>query len=232
MPIERYGEFLETSDLGITHSLGIESHIIDRCISEVRRRSIKGVFGCPMFGFKQEDMDFMTSIPLVEQLWFWEVALKNIDGIYSLERLKYFGIQDKRPSIDFSKFLDLEYACWTPVKNDSGMNELNKLKHIDLWKFKPKDKSFASLHLPESLLKIEVNWSNPIDLEAFPVLPHLKEVQFHYCRNLKSIRKIRDFAPNLEKLVITRCPNLEDYESVCDLSLSHLYINIKGKQVC
>lgn len=231
MAIERVGKFLETSDLGITHSLGIETRQIDDCIREIQSRNIQGVFGCPVFGFKQDDMDFFHKIPFIRQVWFWEIKLKDIDGLYALKELEYFGVSDTRPSIDFSRFPSLKKAVWQPIRKDSGLDELDNLEELDVWRFKPKDESYSSIPVPKSLKKLDLNWCNPVNLDEMPVLDNLEELQIHYCRNLESIASIFDIAPNLKRLVITRCANLLEYEVVKERDWEHLYINIKGKTV-
>ena len=231
MPIARTGKFLETPDLGITHSLGIESEMVEDCVAEIQRRGIRGVFGSRCFGFREENLDFLNRIPTTEQVWFWEIDLKDIDGLYALNGLRYFGIHERRAPIDFSRFPALDRMVWQPRAKDSGVEHLRSLSQLDLWRFKPKSKSYEDLHLPQSLEKLDVNWSNPTDLTGFPTLPNLRELQFHYCRNLMSLEGIADFAPNLRKLIVTRCPNLVAYESVYGLDLAHLYINIKNKEV-
>jgi hypothetical protein len=231
MPIRRVGKFLETEDLGITHSVGIESGMVDECVAEILRRNVRGVFGSSCFGFREDNLDFLRSTPDIEQVWFWEINLKDVEGLYALKNLRYFGIHEKRAPIDFSRFSNLERIVWQPRIKDSGVEQLSNLRHLDLWRFKSKGKSFRELQLPSALEKLEINWSNPTDLEGFPKLPNLRELQFHYCRNLVSIDRIADFAPNLERLIVTRCANLADYESAQDLDLEHLYININGKQV-
>ena len=231
MPIKRTGKFLETGDLGITRSLGIESDQLDSCVGEIKRRNILGVFGCPVFGFKEDNFDFMRELPFVIQVWFWEIKLADIDGIYSLEDLRYFGVSEKRPAIDFSRFPKLEKAVWHPVRSDRGLECLSKLKQLDVWRYKSKEKSYAGLYLPENLEKLELNWCNPVSLGEMQIMPNLKELQIHYCRNLESISSVSKVAPNLKRLVITRCANLAHYDSVLDYDWEHLYINIKGKTV-
>ncbi len=231
MPIKRIGKFLETPDLGITHSLGIESEIIESCIAEIQKRDIRGIFGSSCFGFHEESLDFLNQLPAAEQVWFWDINLKNIDGLYTLSQLRYFGIHDRRAPIDFSRFPELNRMVWHPRSKDCGIEHLHNLSQLDLWRFKPKSKSYVDLQLPKSIEKLEVNWSNPTDLKDFPALPNLRELQFHYCRNLESLEGIARFAPNISKLIVTRCPNLVSYDSVNDLDLDHLYINIKNKEV-
>jgi hypothetical protein len=231
MPIARVGKFLETPDLGITYSLGIESGMVDDCIEEIQRRGIQGVFGSSCFGFREETLDFLNRIPATEQVWFWAIDLKDTSGLYALGELRRFGIHERRAPIDFSRFPKLHSMVWHPRTKDSGIEHLRSLSQLDLWRFKPKSKNYEDLQLPLSIEKLEINWSNPADLQGFPPLPNLRELQFHYCRNLVSLDSIADFAPNLRKLVVTRCPNLVSYASTNELALEHLYINIKNKAV-
>jgi hypothetical protein len=231
MPVERVGGFLEFSDLGITPSLGIETSKIDDCISEIQRRKIMGVFGCPAFGFKQDNLDFLEQIPFIIQVWFWEIQIARVDGLYVLQNLKYFGIHDKRPSIDFSRFPMLEQIVWTPIKGDKGMESLTRTKRLDLWRFRNPEKTYSRLCLPQSLETLEINWSNPIDLRQFPRLPKLKQIQFHYCRNLVSLEGVVEAFPNLEEIIITRCPNLKDYDMIRTMNLKRIYVNIRNKEV-
>ncbi len=231
MPIERIGKYLETADLGIAHSLGIETDQIEDCISEIQERKIYGTFGCPVFGFKQDNLDFLCEIPFIKQVWFWEVNLKDISGLYALENLEYFGVHEKRPPIDFSKLSNLTKAVWHPVKNDYGLGKLSKIRELDVWRFKSKEKSYASIELPKSLKKLDLNWCNPTSLKDLPVLEELEELQMHYCHNIESIQSIFEFAPNLRKLVITRCANLSEFNIVHSHEWEHMYINIKGKTV-
>lgn len=231
MAIKRVGKFLEFKELGITPSIGIESPVLNECVTEAVTRRFEGVFGSSNFQFNEESLDFLCKLPQLKQVWFWDIELRDIDGLYALIGLKYFGVHEKRASIDFSKFPNLEYACWHPVRKDRGFEYLQKLKHLDVWRCKDKNKSYGNLKIPISLEKLEINWSNPVTLEDFPTLPDLKELQIHYCRNLKSISNLSRIAPNLKRIIITRCANLEDYQVAIDMELDHAYINIGGKEV-
>ena len=59
----------------------------------------------------------------------------------------------------------------------------------------------------------------------------LDELQFHYCRNLRTLNGLAKIAPNLKRLVITRCANLESFGEAIEMKLAHLYINVRGKEV-
>jgi Leucine-rich repeat (LRR) protein len=231
MPIARVGKFLETADLGIVHSLGIESAQLSDCISEINQRGVRGVFGCPVFGFKESNLDFLSQLNDIRQVWFWEIHLQDISGLYSQKGLEYFGISPKRPAIDFSYFTGLRDMVWQPIKHDAGVEKLKKLERLDVWRYKTKDMSFTELQLPQSLQKLEFNWCNQDSVSTLPALPNLEELQFHYCRNLRSLNGLMASAPNLKKLVVTRCANLESFEEALSMDLEHVYINVRGKEM-
>lgn len=231
MPIARVGKFLETADLGIAHSVGIESAQLDDCVDEINRRDIRGVFGCPYFGFRESNLNFLNRLCKIRQVWLWEFDLDDIEGLYSQKNLEYLGISPKRPAIDFSCFPRLRDLVWQPIKHDVGIEKLKLLERLDVWRYKSKDKSFAELRLPRSLKKLEFNWCSQESINALPVLPDLEELQLHYCRNLRSLSGLRESAPNLKKLVVTRCANLESFEEALEMNLEHVYINVRGKEM-
>ena len=231
MPVERINKFLEFRDLGLTPSLGIETNQIEECIKEVQMRNIQGVFGNPCFGFYEKDLDFLSRIPSVEQVYFWDVHLKSVEGIYALDCLRYFNLRPKRPAIDFARLPGLELMIWYPVRRDLGIQELTRLREIHIWRYKSKSKGFGELSLPQSLEKVDVNWSNVTSLNGFPVLQNLKEIQFHYCRSLTSLAGLSEAAPNLKKIVVTRCPNLSDCKEISGMDLDHAYVNVRNKEL-
>lgn len=231
MPIARVGQFLETDDLGIVKSLGVESSQMRACIAAINERRIAGIFSSPVFGFLDDNLDFLCEVRNIRQVWFWEIALKRIDKLYEQPKLEYFGIHDKRPPIDFSRFRHLTDVVWHPIRGDSGLAQLPQLARLDIWRLKNQTKDFSDLSLPQSLRKLEFNWCNQESSSSLPQMPALEDLQFHYCRNLRSLRGLADQAPNLKKLVITRCANLESWDEALKLPLEHLYINVRGKTV-
>jgi hypothetical protein len=48
---------------------------------------------------------------------------------------------------------------------------------------------------------------------------------------MRSLSGLRDALPNLKKLVITRCANLESIDEATSMELPHIYINVRGKEV-
>jgi hypothetical protein len=217
VPIQREGEFLWTHDLGITSSLGIESPRLEACLAEAAARRAAGVFGHPTFGFAQPDLDFLARLPWLAQVWFWDVTLHDVDGLYALRGLRYFGVHPKRPPIDFSRFPALEHLVWIHEPRDRGLADAVSVRHVALWHFKPRVKHFEGLQLPPAVESLTLNWANPSTLAGLPDLPRLRELEIHRCRNLTSLAELPRIAPNLERLVITTSGRLTDHTALAAL---------------
>lgn len=233
MTIEKVGEFYKdegVAKLGILPSIGINSENLDRCLLEVKENNVERIFGHPNFGFKEDNLDFLQNISHVKQLHFWDVNLKNIDGIYCLNELESVSIEPKRPGINFSKLKKLKEIITDYHKADCGFNELNKVKLFHLWNFKPKTKSFCELLLPPNIEEFEITKANPVNLEGLQLLEKLKYLGIHYCRNIESIELLMEIAPNLEKLVVEKCSKLDKY-SIIKKMPSIKFANINGKTI-
>ena len=217
MPIEREGEFLWTHDLGVGSSLGIESTRLEACVAEAAARRAAGVFGHPSFGFAQQDLDFLARLPWLVKVWFWDVALRSVDGLYALRELRYFGVHPKRPPVDFSRFPALEHVVWVHEPRDRGLAEAASVRQLALWHFKPRSKHFEGLELPPQLESLEINWANPSTLAGLCELPRLRSLEIHRCRNLGSLEELPRIAPNLERLIITTSGRLTDHAAVAAL---------------
>jgi hypothetical protein len=232
MPIAQEDGFFQSHDSRLGSRLGIESSRLNECIERVQNNRIMGVFGSPSFGFDNSDLGFLSEIPWVENVWFWDVNLKNIDGLYALQNLRYFGVHPKRPPIDFSRLAKLREAVIEPKTKDCGIGALKDLERLHIWHFRPKNNSFSSIDFPESLTELQINWASPESLESLPSLPLLRRLEIHRCRNLQLLGDLNTKFPSLEHLVIDACgrvPRSEGERVIQDLpNLSHAYIqNIK-----
>ena len=229
MAIQRVGDFLEDTDLDGVLSIGIETNNLSNCVHEVKKRNAKGVFGSPSFGFKQDNLNFLTDLPYLEKIWFTEVNLIDIQGIYALKRLKHFGVLPKRPGIDFSQLSNLEVLIWQFTEKDSGLEKLQNLKVFHTWHVNPKSKNMGEIVMPPSVIELQINWANPTSLDGMPTMPNLKHLEIHRCRNLETIDAIIDIAPNLEFLVVTGCGKISGADTVVNKipNLRHAYVHNK-----
>lgn len=228
MPIAMEDGFYQSHDLNGVSSLGIETSRAGECIQRIAEKRIRGVFGNPSFGFNGNDLDFLHQIPWIESIWFWDIALNNIDGVYALENLRHFGVSPKRPAIDFSRFPRLLEAVVEPKTKDCGLDALRELALLHIWHYRPKDASFSALRLPESLTELQINWANAASLETLPALPNLRRLEVHRCRNLAILGVLYEKFPMLEHVVIDACGRVTHEEGRRAIQgsdkLTHAYI--------
>lgn len=228
MPIVRESGFLQSHDSGLGTRLGIESSKLRDCIEYAKSMDIRGVFGAPCFGFHESNLDFLAEMPWVEDVWFWDINLKDIGGLYQLKGLRYLGVESKRPPIDFSRLKRLQAVVVTPQNKDHGLERLAGLETLHVWHFRPKEKTFSTLQLPSSLKELQINWASPESLEELQALEHLKTLELHRCRNLKTIGSLARKYPLLERLIIDSCGKVEVgevAEAIKPLAnLAHAYV--------
>ena len=177
---------------------------------------LRGLFGNPSFGFREENLDFLkrTKQPPV-WLWFWDVRLSNVDGLYGLTELDSFGVNPQRPGIDFARFRRLTSVVNHWVKADTGLADAPIAKYY-LWHFKPRAKSFAETEIPLGVQHLELTWANPVSLDGLPVLKKLTELQIHRCRNLADLSALPRIAPQLQRLLATTSSRLVPKAGVLD----------------
>ena len=214
MTIEREGKFFVDHDLKGRPSIGMDSRKLSVCVAEAIRRRAYGVFGNPEYHFKETNLDFLKDLPRIQKIWFFDINLKNVDGIYALKQLKEFGVHPKRPPIRFELLPTLEFAEWQYKDGDSGMATLRSLKDLGLAHYNPKSASFEGLELPPNLVELGIAWVNPRTLAGLPKLIHLKKLVIGRCRNLETLKDLPIIAPNLQRLEIESCGRLAHVEQV------------------
>jgi hypothetical protein len=210
MPIARKGNFLYAPDIGEEPMLGMESSSLDRCIEEAAARQIPGVFGSSGFSFSESSLGFLRQLPHLRQIWFWDVTLSDIEGIYSLPSLSFFHLHGTRPPIDYNRIPSIQTLSIGWHAKDSGIGTLRHATKFHFWHHKPQVKTLRGAEFPPNLELLQINWSNVTNLEGLPRLPHVKCLEFHRCRNLRTLDGVDLLFPNTQKLVITTCGRLED----------------------
>ena len=144
MPIQRENGFYVSHDLVLDGmSVGIETDRLSECVDRGKRDCARGVFGHASFGFRGSDLDFLRELPCLESVWFWDVKLRDVEGLYSLPGLRHFGISPTRPAIDFSRFHQLSSAVVHPRARDCGLEACSQLELLHVWRHPPKGKEFS-----------------------------------------------------------------------------------------
>lgn len=217
MPIQREASgFFEWHDRqDRVPLLGLVSGRVDQCVERFDEGGFQGLFGTGSFGFAQKDLDCLARFPTATHIWFWDVTLRDILGIYSLTRLRYFGINPKRPGIDFGRFPALQTVINWWIKDDRGLAK-SPIANYHLWHYKPRLKTFSGLELPLHAKSMELFWANPATLEGLPVMPELEVLGFHRCRNLIDLSALPRIAPNLRTVFTTTCSKIEAGPGILD----------------
>lgn len=198
------------------HAVGVESARVEECIAHYDQIGAKGLFGNPTFGFQETTLDFLRLAKSKPTwLWFWDVALKNIDALYELEELDHFGIHPKRPGIDFARFRRIRSAVIEWNKHDRGLGEAN-MEKLYLWRFQPKSKSFEDAEIPDNVRELQLLFASPKSLDGLPVMKRLKRLEIHRCRNLADLSALPRIAPNLQVLLATTSKQLVIDDGVLD----------------
>ena len=89
------------------------------------------------------------------------------------------------------------------------MDALHVLDRLHVWDFAPKDKSFRSLVLPASISELQLNWANPKELTGLMPNPNLRRLEIHRCANLETLSALPVLFPSLEHLVVSGCGRLD-----------------------
>jgi len=186
--------------------------MLSECIQEVLDKPYRGVFGSPHFGFYETTLDALLKVPHVEEIWFWDINLQDVDGVYTLKGLKSFGVQTKRPPVDFSRLPSLECLVVMHKPGDQGIDRLSGLRSFHLWHYSPKSKTFDDIRLPPQLTEFQINWANPKSLKGLNPVHSLRRLEIHRCRNLEILAEIPNLFPNLEYFVVSTCGKVTEEE--------------------
>jgi hypothetical protein len=226
MPIKRQGRFLLFTDNNMPVSLGLESEALGECLAEIRSKPYYGVFATNPWGFREEDVACLAEIPHVTLAWLWDIRLKNLSGLYALPSLQNLRLSDDHPSVDFSRLPMIESLVLQYGRMDQNTDSLFSCRTLHLWRFHPKSKSWTDFRFPPNLQSLQINWANPADLEGWPILPDLQEIEFHRCRSLTDVGRLAEIAPNLKRIIIDACGrvtrlNLDEFKKLEFAVLNH-----------
>lgn len=198
------------------HSIGVDSKRVADCLARYHTSGARGLFGHPSFGFAQDNLDFLSLAKIKPSwLWFCDVDLKNVEGLYALDEIDYLGINPKRPGIDFSRFSRLGTVTNEWIKADTGI-EAAAIAEYNLWYFKPRTKSLSEAAIPYNVERLSFTWANPASLAGLPVLQRLTHLEVHRCRNLADLAELPRIAPNLQHFLATSSSRLIPTAGIVD----------------
>lgn len=207
-------------------SIGIVTDKLDVCIQKYRKDNFNGIFGHPSFGFKKEDFDFIKDFKDAKRIWFWNITVSDVSGLYTLASPEYFGVNGKRPMLDFSHFTNLKTLVLEWNSKDKNLQSCQNLELFNLWNHKPKEKSFINFDFPYAAKEVGLYWTNVEDLTSLNGLRGLGKISIERSRNLKSLRGLEKYSDSLESIFIDTCGKLTDYTFILEFpNLKNAIIN-------
>lgn len=197
-------------------SIGIISEKLDVCIQRYREENFNGIFGHPRFGFINKDFDFINEFKDAKRIWFWNIKATDISGLYTLEEPEYFGVNGKRPMLDFSHFASLKTLVLEWNAKDTNLQSCKNIELFNLWHHKPKEKSFIDFNFPYAAKEVGLYWTNVEDLTSMNGLRGLNKISIERSRNLKSLRGLEKYSDSLRSVFIDTCGKLTDYTFILE----------------
>ena len=153
--------------------------------------------------FERKPSTSFQNLPALEAVAFWDVPLRSISGLYGLGELRYLRLTERRPPLDLARLQSLRTLVWNHVARDSGAGALHELDKLNVWRYKPRAKTFEDFNMPSSLTELGIFWSNAKTLEGLARLPKLTRLEVARCRNLESLGRLAEACPNLESLIVS-----------------------------
>lgn len=210
MPFDQEGAFRVFRDVNMPEALVLESSRLDDCLVAVRSRPFYGVVATKPNGFLESNCDCFRQIPHITLAWIWDIHLSDLSGLYTLPRLSYLRLTDDHGPVDFARLPALETLVLQHGQRDIGTESLNLCRSLYFWRFQPKSRKWSEFAFPRNLESLRVFWANPSDLDGWPTMPHLRTLEFGYCRNLNDLSRLPEIAPNLEQVLVDACGRVAD----------------------
>ncbi|KAA3437792.1 hypothetical protein [Rufibacter hautae] len=208
--------YIDKEDQDGYKSIGIVTEKLDICIQKYKQENFNGIFGHPNFGFKNEDFGFIKDFKEAKRIWFWDINVSDVSGLYTLENPEYFGVMGKRPMLDFFHFASLKTLVLEWNSKDRNLQTCKNLELFNLWNHKPKEKSFINFNFPNAAKEVGLYWTNIEDLTTMNGLRGLNKISIERSRNLKSLRGLEKYSNSLESIFIDTCGKLTDYTFVLE----------------
>lgn len=169
--------------------------------------------------FDYTDLNFLSECPSIEKLSICNHFLKDLSGIYSINKLRTLAINETTTKVEFriNELKNLEELYGELPKKTVGFNELIKLKKVQLWGYKPKSKNLIEFKNIKKLSDLILTQSNLVTLEGIDGLNNLTVLQLNDLRFLKNINALTDSNTPLNDLEFGNCKSIKDFSPIQNL---------------
>ncbi|MFJ5763631.1 hypothetical protein ACIQAA_31990 [Neobacillus sp. NPDC093182] len=135
--------------------------------------------------FDCDDLNFLKECPSIEKLSILNHFVKDLGGIYDLKKLSVLAVNETTTKVEFriNEIKNLEELYGTFPKKTVGINELNKLKKVALWGYKPKSKNLNEFKNLKSLNELSMTQSSLHTLDGIEGIVNLKSLGLYYLQH-------------------------------------------------
>jgi len=198
-------------------TLIIDDKRIQGCMEFFEKKNLKKIWISRFHGYLHHDIEFLKSYSFLKQ-----VILNgpfDITGLYYLSNLEYLSYNnlDKSSVLDlkhFKKILTIYVDLKSTVIN---LDSLVIVKVIRLFNYSCKEKNFRHISNLKNLESLYISISDIESLTGIENLIKLKNIEFHYLKNLTNIAQLKYLHNTLESLIIGNAKKIEDFDSVKEL---------------
>ncbi|SES44117.1 hypothetical protein SAMN05518872_11338 [Psychrobacillus sp. OK032] len=169
--------------------------------------------------FDCDDLTFLKECPSIEKLSILNHFVKDLSGIYGLKGLRVLAINETTTKNEFriNELKNLEELYGTLPKKTVGINELNKLKKVSLWGYKPKSKNLNEFKNLKNLNELNITQSSLHTLDGIEGIVNLKSLGLYYLRTLADITALEELKAPLTELFFENCKSIENFSPIQNL---------------
>ncbi len=181
--------------------------------------------------FDCDDLNFLKECPSIEKLSILNHFVKDLGGIYDLKKLSVLAINETTTKVEFriNEIKNIEELYGTLPKKTVGINELNKLKKVAVWGYKPKSKNLNEFKNLKNLNELSMTQSSLHTLDGIEGIVNLKSLGLYYLRTLADITALKELKAPVAELFFENCKSIEDFSPIQNLKeLEYLKIMACG----
>lgn len=199
-------------------SIVVESERLSEYVEYIKRKKIKNVYICYMHYYNNET-NFLDEIPFIEKLSIsCDMYVNDYTGLYSLDNLKELRMDEPRAAVHLERMPTIEDLRLTVNKNVTGIDKLERLKSLAIWKYKPKSGDLEGISMLERIEELTIIQSNIKSLSGCGKFRHLRKLDLAYLSRLQNIGDLIKNKNTLQYLEIESCKKIEDHECLGELT--------------
>lgn len=195
----------------------IESDRTYDYIEYIKKNKIKSIYFCDFY-YMSQDINLLKECNFVESVNINSSEIIDFTGLYYLKNLKNLMINDAKGKVDLSFNTSIEELAMEMNKNISGLELLENIKTLRLWKYRPKSKDLTGLSMLKSLKELGITQSPIVSLKGIGELNKLENLELNYLSKLEYIDEIENNKNTLKTIWFESCRKIKNHDYVSCLT--------------